>query len=76
MLDPVVRSKIHMTKTIDDLCVFVDKSKLWRSLGGENAWEYKYVPFVPGENKTMEDTQTRDVSASLQAAGEQTHARR
>ncbi|ORY89291.1 CRAL-TRIO domain-containing protein [Leucosporidium creatinivorum] len=59
MLDPVVRNKISMTKSTDDLVVHVPKKHLVKELGGENAWKWEYPPIVPGENAPQSDTEGR-----------------
>lgn len=60
MLDPVVRAKVHMTKGTEDLCVHIPPTHLASSLGGQNTWQWEYPPIVPGENRAMQDTATRD----------------
>ncbi|KZZ97045.1 Cellular retinaldehyde-binding/triple function [Ascosphaera apis ARSEF 7405] len=63
-LDPVVASKIHFTKTDQDLLEYISQDKLLKDLGGNDANDYKYTPVVEGENKLMDD------KASAQAATE------
>jgi len=60
MLDPVVRAKVQMTKTTEDLCIHIPPEHLARTLGGKNSWEWKYPPVVPGENKLLHDSATRE----------------
>lgn len=43
-LDPVVASKIHFTKSVSDLEVFVDKKNIPKDLGGLDDFKPKYVP--------------------------------
>ncbi|KAK9465807.1 CRAL-TRIO domain-containing protein [Lipomyces arxii] len=59
-LDPVVASKIHFAKNLDDLSEFIDRSKIWKELGGPLDWEYKYVEPVPGEDDLLKDAETRE----------------
>lgn len=55
-LDPVVASKIHFAKNIDELETYVPRSRILKELDGDENWEYTYIDPVPGENKIMEDT--------------------
>lgn len=68
-LDPVVASKIHFTKTIEEFQEFVEKSHIPKELGGDDPWSYHYVEPVPGENKATSNVTTRqqllDQRASL-----------
>lgn len=59
-LDPVVASKIHFTNNVREMEEFVSPDKVLKELDGEEDWDYQYVEPIPGENKTMEDTETRD----------------
>lgn len=59
-MDPVVASKVHFTKSIDDLSKFIARDQIPRELRGDEDWEYKYVEPDENENETMEDTATRD----------------
>lgn len=59
-LDPVVASKVHFTKSYQDLEKFINKDQIWTELEGKEDWEYKYVEVKPDENKRMEDTAKRD----------------
>lgn len=59
-LDPVVAAKINFTKNKEDLEAFIPKSQIIKELEGDENWEYKYVEVKEGENKLMEDTETRD----------------
>lgn len=56
MLDPVVRRKIVMTKTTDDLLVHIPKNHLVKQLGGSSGWKWEYPPIVTGENAPQSDT--------------------
>lgn len=59
-LDPVVAGKVHFCTNVDDLAGFIPKSQIAKELGGEEAWEYKYIEPREGENKMMDDTEGRD----------------
>jgi hypothetical protein len=59
-LDPIVASKIHFTKSLDELQTFVAPSHIIAELGGEDPWSYKYIEPSPTENGAMNDTATRD----------------
>ncbi|KAL8812366.1 MAG: hypothetical protein Q9223_000609 [Gallowayella weberi] len=67
-LDPVVASKVHFTKNLEELEKFVEKSHIIKELGGDDPWEYSYIEPVAGENQTMSDEGTakrlRDERAS------------
>jgi CRAL/TRIO domain len=58
-LDPVVASKVHFTKTVDDLEQFIPRNQIVGELGGDEQWEYSYLEPVEGENERMKDTETR-----------------
>ncbi|KAI4119966.1 MAG: hypothetical protein LQ345_000225 [Seirophora villosa] len=58
-LDPVVASKVHFTKNLDELERFVEKSHIIKELGGDDPYEYQYVEFTAGENEKMSDESTR-----------------
>ncbi|KAL8930398.1 MAG: hypothetical protein Q9172_000107 [Xanthocarpia lactea] len=57
-LDPVVASKVHFTKNIEELEQFVEKSHIIKELGGDDPWEYSYVEPSVGENQAMSDEST------------------
>ncbi|KAI5480798.1 CRAL/TRIO domain protein [Pseudohyphozyma bogoriensis] len=59
MLDPVVRNKVQMTKTTDDLLVHIPPNHLIKQLGGSSEWKWKYPPIVPGENDPQKDVEGR-----------------
>ncbi|KAH9845198.1 CRAL-TRIO domain-containing protein [Teratosphaeria destructans] len=59
-LDPVVASKVHFASNVNDLESVIPRPRAPRELGGDEDWEYAYVEPVPGENKAMSDTATRD----------------
>ena len=54
-LDPVVASKIHFAKTVDELESFIPRSRILAELDGDEKFEYKYIEVRPGENSVMED---------------------
>lgn len=58
-LDPVVASKIHFTKHLEDLEHYIPKSQIIKELGGDEDWEYKYVEPTPGENEIFKDEARR-----------------
>ncbi|GAA5874604.1 hypothetical protein JCM16303_002919 [Sporobolomyces ruberrimus] len=55
MLDPVVRNKIQMTKSTNDLVEHIPKNHLVKELGGSSEWKWQYPPVVPGENAPQKD---------------------
>ncbi|GAA5893636.1 Csr1p [Sporobolomyces salmoneus] len=57
MLDPVVRNKIQMTKSSNDLIEHIPKNHLVKELGGSSEWKWKYPPVVPGENAPQKDVE-------------------
>ena len=59
-LDPVVASKIHFTRSADDLEKFIPRGRIVKELEGDEQFEWTYVEPVPGENDIMKDTATRD----------------
>ncbi|KAL8656614.1 MAG: hypothetical protein Q9210_000152 [Variospora velana] len=58
-LDPVVASKVHFTKNLEELERFVDKSHIVKELGGDDPYEYHYVEPKAGEDEKMSDESTR-----------------
>lgn len=52
-LDPVVASKIHFTKSVEDMEAYIPRSNILKELGGDDDWSYTYVEPVPGENDLM-----------------------
>ncbi|KAL9013524.1 MAG: hypothetical protein Q9173_001783 [Seirophora scorigena] len=58
-LDPVVASKVHFTKNLEELERFVEKSHIIKELGGDDPYEYHYVEFKAGENEKMSDESAR-----------------
>lgn len=59
-LDPVVASKIHFAKNVDELSNFIPRNRILKELEGDEDWEYKYIEPVSGENKVMSDTATKE----------------
>jgi hypothetical protein len=59
-LDPVVASKVHFCKTIDELEGFVPKSQIPAECGGDEKWEYSYIPPTEDENALLKDEKTRE----------------
>lgn len=58
-LDPVVASKVHFAKNIDELQKFVPRSQIPADCGGDEKWEYAFSEPVPGENDRMKDEATK-----------------
>jgi len=58
-LDPVVASKVHFTKTVEELEAYVEKSHIIKELGGSDPWQYQFVEPKPGENDQMKDETTK-----------------
>lgn len=58
-LDPVVASKIHFTKHLEDLEQYIPRSQIMKELGGDEDWEYKYIEPTPGENEIFRDEAPR-----------------
>lgn len=58
-LDPVVASKVHFTKNVEELAAFVERSHIIKELGGDDDWTYEYVEPKPEENEQMNDTATK-----------------
>ncbi|KAL6721110.1 phosphatidylinositol transfer protein csr1 [Lecanora helva] len=67
-LDPVVASKIHFTKNLEELETFIEKSHIPRELGGDDPWSYHYVEPVSGENQVMSDDSTKQQLLDERAA--------
>ena len=58
-LDPVVAAKVHFTNSVPELENYIDKSTIVKEMGGDNPFEYEYVEPREGENKHLDDTETR-----------------
>jgi len=67
-LDPVVASKVHFTKNVEELAEFVERSHITKELGGEDPWVYHYVEPVDGENDFLEDGAARQILEDKRAA--------
>ncbi|KAJ2355334.1 phosphatidylinositol transfer protein csr1 [Coemansia sp. RSA 2618] len=61
-IDPVVRSKIVMTKNARDLAPFIDASELVTELGGKKEFAYEYRVPTADENVCMRDAAGRAVA--------------
>lgn len=59
-MDPDIAAKVQFTNNTEDLCKFIDRSKLTKNMGGDEDWKYKFVEPKEDENSKMEDTTTRD----------------
>lgn len=58
-LDPVVASKIHFTKTVEELENYIERSHILKELGGDDPYVYDYIEPLSGENDMMADEATR-----------------
>ncbi|KAF2459674.1 CRAL-TRIO domain-containing protein [Lineolata rhizophorae] len=54
-LDPVVASKVHFARTVDELSEFIPRSHIIAELGGDEDWAYEYTEPGPDENAPMRD---------------------
>ena len=59
-MDPVVASKVHFTRSVNDLDKFIPRDQIPRELAGDEDWEYKYIEPEENENEIMKDTEARD----------------
>ncbi|KAK5805588.1 CRAL-TRIO domain-containing protein [Linnemannia elongata] len=60
-LDPVVASKVRFTRKDQDLLEFIPANHLpTQYKGGLNKFKYSYPHAKAGENKAMEDTETKE----------------
>lgn len=59
-MDPVVASKVHFTKTSEDLLQHISGDNLLDDLGGKSESGYNYTPYVQGENDQMKDVARHD----------------
>jgi hypothetical protein len=62
-LDPVIASKINFTSSNADLARFITQDSLQKCYDGKDAWEYRYVAPVEGENDKMQSEKKEDVEA-------------
>ena len=53
-------SKVHFTKTVEELEAFVERSHIIKELGGDDPYTYEYIQPRPGENDQMNDTSTKE----------------
>ncbi|KAK4920941.1 phosphatidylinositol transfer protein csr1, partial [Elasticomyces elasticus] len=58
-LDPVVAAKVHFASNEKELAEFVPIERVPRELGGQEAWEYRYVEPSPDEDAQMRDVEAR-----------------
>lgn len=58
-LDPVVRSKIIMTKSVEDIRMHIDQSYLIEELGGDSTWKWCYK--VPTARLGLEDSRKQEL---------------
>lgn len=58
-LDPVVASKVHFTKNVEELETYIERSHVLKELGGDDPFTYQYVEPISGENKLMTEEGTR-----------------
>ncbi|KAI9822349.1 MAG: hypothetical protein M1827_000068 [Pycnora praestabilis] len=54
-LDPVVASKVHFTKNVEELERYVSRNHILKELGGDEDWTYRYVEPIANENYLMSD---------------------
>ncbi|KAJ5156339.1 hypothetical protein N7492_009142 [Penicillium capsulatum] len=59
-MDPDIAAKVNFTNNVNDLAKFIPRNQIPKELGGDEAWEYEYIEPKDDENKTMQDTTTRD----------------
>ncbi|KAJ5107389.1 hypothetical protein N7456_004064 [Penicillium angulare] len=59
-MDPVVASKVHFTRSVNDLDKFIPRDQIPKEIGGDKEWKYSYPEPQEKENHLMEDTETRD----------------
>ncbi|KAL8825868.1 MAG: hypothetical protein Q9191_004154 [Dirinaria sp. TL-2023a] len=58
-LDPVVASKVHFTRNVEELEAFVERNHIPKELGGGDPWQYEFVEPKLGENDLMKDESTK-----------------
>lgn len=59
-MDPDIAAKVNFTNSVDDLAKYIPRNQIVKELGGDEDWTYEYIEPEEQENKTMEDTTTRD----------------
>ncbi|KAK0643958.1 CRAL-TRIO domain-containing protein [Cercophora newfieldiana] len=62
-LDPVIVSKINFTTGNADLARFIAPENLQTCYGGSDAWEYRYIEHVEGENARMQSEKKDEMHA-------------
>jgi len=60
MLDPAVQEKIRFASSTKDIEDMIDPKHLEKNLGGTSTWRYVFKEAVEGENKHMEDAETKE----------------
>lgn len=55
----MVASKVHFTKSIEDLEGFVPRNRIVKEMGGDDDYSYQYVEPHPDENARMSDEATK-----------------
>lgn len=55
----MVAGKVHFTKNVEELEVFVERSHIPKELGGTDPWTYHYVEPISSENGIMSDEDSR-----------------
>lgn len=60
MLDPAVREKVHFASSASDMAKLIDPKHLEKDFGGSSSWRYRFKGPVAGENKAMEDKETKE----------------
>ena len=59
-MDPVVASKVHFTRSIEDLDKYIPRDRIPKEHGGDEEFEYRYIEPEAHEDDIMQDTGTRD----------------
>ncbi|OKO94484.1 CRAL-TRIO domain-containing protein C3H8.02 [Penicillium subrubescens] len=59
-MDPVVASKVHFTRSVNDLDKYISRDQIPRELAGDEDWQYEYIQPEDKENEIMQDTAKRD----------------
>lgn len=62
-LDPVIASKVNFTNGNKGLAEFIAQENLQECYGGKDAFEYKYIEPVEGENERMQSEKKEEVRA-------------
>lgn len=61
MLDPVVREKIAFCSNAKEIAKYIDPKHLEKDFGGTSSWSYEFKTPIEGENKQMDDIDTREI---------------